>query len=100
MGTQRDVTSKEAAHGQKMIEVKLRFWTNGIAERSGHILPKHAWSSGVVRIEPNKAHGIRAGKPQPFHSLMDVSAIVEKVLIQHGIVLHPSSRTKKYVNTR
>lgn len=92
------IESKEAEHGQKMIEVKLRFWTNDIAETPGHVVPKHAWTSGVVRVEGNKAHGIVPGQPQPFHSLMDVSAVVEKVLIKQGIVLHPSSRTKKYLS--
>ena len=71
-----------------MIEIKVRFWTNDIADESGHVLPKHAWASGVVRIEPNALHGIKPGKPRPFHSLMDLSAMIEKVLIQHEIVLH------------
>ena len=87
---------KEAEHGQKMIEVKIRFWTNNIADKPGKVIPKHAWSSGVVRMEANKAHGIKPKNPAPFHTLMDISAIVEKVLINHGIVLHPSRKMKKY----
>ena len=90
---------KEAAHGQKMIEVKIRFWTNDIAEGKGKIVPKHAWSSGVVRMEGNKSHSIEPENPLPFHSLMDVSAAIEKVLINHDIVLHPSRRTKKYTES-
>lgn len=92
------IETKEAKHGQKMIEIKLRFWTNDIADTPGHVVPKHAWSSGVVRVEGNEAHGIVPGQPQPFHSLMDVSAVIEKVLIQQGIVLHPSRRAKKYLS--
>lgn len=91
------IESREAKHGQKMIEVKLRFWTNDIAEKAGQIVPKHAWSSGVVRIESNKAHEIMPGKPKPFHSLLDIGAVVEKLLIDQGITLHSSRKMKKYL---
>jgi hypothetical protein len=91
-----DIAAREAAHGEKMIEVKIRFWTNGIADQSGKILPRHAWASGVVRMDPNKSHGIVSGNPQPFHSLMDVTAVIEKVLVEHGVVLHPSRKMQKY----
>ena len=36
------VAAQEAEHGEKMIEVKIRFWTNSIAEQEGKIIPKHA----------------------------------------------------------
>lgn len=88
---------REAKHGQKMIEVKIRFWTNDIAEGKGQIVPKHAWSGGVVRIEGNKSHGIEPGNPVPFHSLLDVGAKIEKVLIDHEVVLHSSRRMRKYL---
>ena len=88
---------RKANQGQKMIEVKLRFWTNDIAEE-GKIRPKHAWSSGVVRMKRNASHGIVPGDPLPFQSLLDVGAVIEKALIQHGIVLHPSRRMEKYLN--
>ncbi|MGA8653170.1 MAG: hypothetical protein WB677_21615, partial [Xanthobacteraceae bacterium] len=58
---------------------------------------KHAWSGGVVRIERNDTHGIKPGSPKPFHSLLDVGAVIERVLITNGIVLHPGRRMKKYV---
>lgn len=97
MAEERDVSALEAKQGEKMIEVKIRFWTNNIAPESGKILPKQAWSSGVVRIEANKSHGIVPSSPKPFHSLLDVSSVIEKVLIEQGIVLHPSRRMKKYL---
>ena len=97
MAEEKDVAALEAKQGEKMIEVKIRFWTNDIAQESGKILPKHAWSSGVVRIEANKSHGIVPSSPKPFHSLLDVSSVIEKVLIEQGVVLHPSRRMKKYV---
>jgi len=91
------IEEKEASHGQKMIEVKLRFWTNDIAKEKGKIIPKHAWSSGVVRLERNEAHGIDPGNPLLFYSLLDVGAVIEKALIQHGVRIHTSSRMKKYI---
>ena len=94
------IEEKEAVHGQKMIEVKIRFWTNDIVTSDGKIIPKHAWSAGVVRIEKNKAHSIVPDKPLPFHSLLDIGAVVEKCLINHGIVLHPGKKMAKYVKDK
>lgn len=79
-----------------MIEVKLYFWTNKIANRKGQVIPKHAWGSGMVRVESNETHGIHPRKPIPFHSPLELPAVIEKVLIQNGIVLHPTRRMKKY----
>ena len=87
---------REAEHGEKMIEIKIRFWTDSIAEQSGKIRPKHAWSGGVVRIERNDAHGIIPQKPVPFNSLMELPSVIEKVLIAHGITLHISRRMQRY----
>jgi len=47
----KDVQERVAKHGQRMIEVQIRFWTNDIAESKGQIVPKHAWASGVVKVE-------------------------------------------------
>lgn len=95
-----DAVSKEAKHGEKMIEVKIRFWTDDISDEKGKVVAKHAWTSGVVRIEGNKSHGITPSKPLPFHSLLDVGAVVEKVLIEHGVVLRPSRKMSKYVRSK
>lgn len=98
MAKRASANSAEAKHGEKMIEVKLRFWTNNVSPDSGTVLAKHAWTGGVVRMERNDSHGIKPGSPRPFHSLLDVGAVVERVLIDHGIVLHPSRRMKKYLS--
>ena len=37
-----------------MIEVKVRFWTNDLADGKDRIRPKHAWGSGVVRMAPER----------------------------------------------
>jgi hypothetical protein len=92
------VAALEAKHGEKMIEVKVRFWTNDISSEHGKVVPKHAWTSGVVRITPNKAHGLESSYATLFHSLLDVSAAIEKVLIEHRIVLHRSKQMKKYMS--
>lgn len=97
MDKEEDSLSREARHGQKMVEVKIRFWTNDISPEAGKIRPRHAWSSGVIRMESNPSHGIVPGNPKPFHSLMDIGAVVEEVLIEHGITLHISRRMEKFV---
>ncbi len=88
--------AREAAHGQKMIELRVRFWTNDLAEEAGKVVPKHAWASGIVRVESNETHGIKATSPAPFNSLPELGAVIERVLIDHGIKLHPSTRERKY----
>ena len=88
---------RPAQHGQKMIEVKVRFWTDDLAEE-GHIIPKHAWTAGVVRMKRNESHGIVPEAPIPFNSLAEVSAVIEQVLIDHEIRLHASRRTQRYLS--
>jgi hypothetical protein len=99
MAKHEKLTALEAKHGKKMIEVRVRFWTNKISPEPGKVIPKHAWTSGVVRVQGNESHGIVSGNPQPFHSLLDVGAVIEDVLIEHGIVLHPGRQMKKYMAT-
>ena len=82
---------------EKMIEVRMRFWTNDIASESGKVIPKHAWTSGVIGMERNKSHQVVPGNPRPFRSLLDVGAIIEKVLIEHGVILHRSGQMKRYM---
>jgi hypothetical protein len=90
------VEAREAAHGKRMIEVKLRFWTNDLGGDKGKILPKHAWGSGVVKMERNDAHGITSGEPLLFNSMAEIPAKLEKVLIDHGVTIHASSRMRRY----
>jgi hypothetical protein len=88
---------RKAPQGEKMIEVKVRFWTNDIAGGEGEIVPGHAWASGVIRMETNASHGIAPSRAVPFHSLMDLPAVMERVLIAHGVTLHISRRMGKYM---
>ena len=93
-----NVESLEAKQGEKMIEVKVRFWTNNIASEPGKVLPKHAWCSGLVRMKRNRSHHIEPEKPQMFDSLLEIGAVIEKALIEHGVTLHASSKMKKYIS--
>ena len=95
MESENGIEAKEAKHGEKMIEVKVRFWTDAIGG-ANQIRPKHGWGSGVVRIAGNKSHGIKPGRPRPFNSMLEIGAVIERVLIEHGIVIHRSKKMKKY----
>lgn len=87
---------KRPGNDERMIEVRISFWTDDIAAEAGNIIPKHARSSGLVSLEANGSHGIVPESPRPFHSLMDIQSVLEKVLIENGIVLHPSKKMTKY----
>lgn len=91
-----DLVSLAAKHGEKMIEVSVRFWTNDIATDKGRLIPKHAWTAGMIRLSPNKSHNVTSGRWIPFHSLLDIGAIIEKALIEQGVVLHASRKMQKY----
>jgi len=92
------IESREAKHGERMIEVRIRFWTDKIVEGKGQIRPKHAWASGEVRMQRNEPHGIIPKKnPHLFNSLMEIPGVIEKVLIQHGIKLHRIGRMWDYI---
>ena len=91
------IEAKEAKYSERMIEIKVRFWTNGI-EDAKQIRPKHAWGSGVVRIKSNKSHAIAPGHAIPFNSMSEIGAVIERVLIEHGIVLHRSKKMRKYLS--
>lgn len=88
---------KEAARGEKMIEIKVRLWTNDIADEKGKIVPKHAWDAGVVRLEASSTHGIRAHSPVPFNGVAELLGKIEELLIAHGVKLHLSPRARKYL---
>ncbi len=89
-----------AATNEKMIEVRLRFWTNNLAgdgAESGQVIPKHAWDKGVAIMTTNKTHGIKSQDPTPFNSMNEIGKAVEKVLLQHEIKLHLGDRSRKLV---
>ncbi len=83
-----DSDNVKAKHGEKMIKVEIRFWTNGLAESPGHIKPKHCWSAGNVSVPKNESHGIRSGNRKSFNTLMELTARIERVMADAGIRIH------------
>lgn len=88
---------KKAIYGEKMIEVKVRFWTNNIARSKDKIVPKNAWTNGMIMIKRNKNHKIDPGPAIPFNSLSEIAPGIEQCLIDHGIKLHVSGKMEKYI---
>ena len=81
-----------------MLTLKVRFWTDKIAEGEGQILPKHVWGSGMVTVEPNRAHGLeRTSEGVAFNSLLELPRAIEKALIAEKITVHPAARERKYI---
>ena len=91
--------TKVAKHGEKMIEVRIHFWTDGITKEEDTVIPKHAWDSGVVSIPVNKAHGITPASQQPFNSILDLTSVLAKVLVEHGVTLHTGRKLRKLVKS-
>lgn len=83
-----DSHSLEANYGEKMIEFKVRFWTNDIAGTQGHILPKHCWPAGMVYASRNDSHGIKSSRTIPFNSLDEVQNAIEQAMTDVGIKVH------------
>ncbi len=89
---------RKARHGEKMIELAIRFWTNDISTKPGYVVKKECWDSGVVRMKKNRLHGIRADSdPIPFNSLLDLPSKIERVLIDNRITLHLGDRSRKFI---
>jgi hypothetical protein len=84
-----------SVHGEKMIEVRIKFWTNNIASEKDHVEQKVAWDLGVLVLEKNTLHGIKPKSPVPFHSLADLPGVLEKSLAAHGVKLKHGGRSSK-----
>ena len=78
----------DAPHGDKMIEITIKFWTNSIADTEGMVLPKHMHNSGTIRLVANTTHGIPGEKPTPFGSITELPGKIEELLERHKIVVH------------
>jgi hypothetical protein len=86
-----------APHGQKMIELTVRFWTNNISKKKGYVVKREAWDSGTLYLHQNDAHGIRASGALQFYSLLDLPAKIEALITHNGIKLHRGKRSRKYI---
>ena len=95
----KEIVEREAKHGEKMISLDVRFWTDGIAEKEGMIVPKHAIAAGVVKLNRNDSHGIKTtANPVIFNTPMQLLEAIEELLIREGITLHLSSTMHRYVS--
>jgi hypothetical protein len=81
---------------QKTITLKIRLWTNGISLANDVDRRKHAKTKGTVSMERNDTHGIVPTKRFHFQSLLGLGGAVERLLIEHGIKLHPSEQMRRY----
>ena len=88
---------KKAGYRERMIEIDVRFFTDGFDDRRGYIMPKHGWTVGSIGIRRNDSHGIVPQNPRIFRSLMEIPQVIERVLIEHEIVLHRSVKAEKYI---
>ena len=94
----KEIEEREAKHGEKMISIDVRFWTDGIAKEKGMIVPKHAVAAGVVKLNRNDLHGIKTtADPVLFNTPMQLLTAIEELLIREGITLHLSSTMRRYV---
>jgi hypothetical protein len=80
----------KAGPKQKTIEVRLRFWTDGLAGREGNILPAVCWDSGKAFVIANSAHGIGAGAQVDFKDLAGIPRAVAKSLDSAGVTVRKS----------
>jgi hypothetical protein len=83
--------------GERMIEVKIKFFTNDIAPegKGKRIKPKTCWDSGFIVMERNGLHEITPSNPVPFNSLQKMMGKLEDVLIAHGIEMRHGNMSKK-----
>jgi len=79
-----------------MIEVRVRFWTDDIAENKEEIVPKHAWGSGMINVDRNETHGISPKSGMAFNSMSEIPAVIERCLIENGVKIIASTKMKKY----
>ena len=88
--------TKEPLPSDKTIKFSVHFWTNNIAEKEGHIVPRNAQSRGTVALRANPSHGIKASESIIFNSLMELPTKIEELLIREGITLHAKGNMGRY----
>lgn len=90
------MADRKPAPGEKMIQIKVRLRTNGIAQ-SGKIRQKHGWTCGTIGIEKNSSHAIGPSSDIPFNSLLELPSRIEQLLIREGITIYPNQKMRKYI---
>ncbi len=78
-----------AMRSRKMVELKVRLFTNDIPEK-GKRRPGYAWTAGMVAVTSNPMHGLKwkkGQKPRPFNSMGGLATAIEDALIDAGVTL-------------
>ncbi|MEM3832500.1 MAG: hypothetical protein QW128_02735 [Thermoprotei archaeon] len=85
----------EAKRGERMIELRVAFFTNEIASEKGKVVPRVCWSVGTVHLLANASHGLKSSKSYFFNELSELFPTIEKLLAENGVkVLHYRGRTR------
>jgi hypothetical protein len=92
----KKLISSQAQRGEKMLEIRIKLWTDQIADAHGEIVPKHAWDGGVVYMPGNKSHAIKSSASEKFHMLLGLPGAIERLFLKNRVQLHLSRRTRKY----
>ena len=83
----------------KLVSETLRFpqrFPSDAAPRTTPPRPRHAWTSGMVALQRNDAHELQGGDPMPLNSMLELPAVIEKLLIRDKVKLHASDRMRRY----
>jgi hypothetical protein len=83
----------------KTIGLTIRLWTDGISPVKGQISPGNAWAGGMVRVQANPAHGLKAGEDVPFNRWAELVPAIEQALENSGVTLHIGSPASKLFTT-
>jgi hypothetical protein len=51
---------------------------------------------GIARLTPNEPHGLKGSERLPFNSMAELPLVIEQVLIDNGITVHPGPRERNY----
>jgi hypothetical protein len=92
----KTLIGSQAQRGEKMLEIRIKLWTDRIANAREEIVPKHAWDSGIVYMPGNKSHDIKSSASEKFHTLLGLPRAIESQLLKNHIQLHLSRCTRKY----
>lgn len=72
------------------------FWGTDLAPK-GKIWPKHVLTQGTVNMVKNESHGIEPGDYVQFDTMLELGPALEKLLVEHGVTLHLSDRSKQHI---
>ena len=79
------VEEKAAKHGEKTIRVSVKFWTDDMATKAGHVPPGFCWEGGFVNVEANPTQGLKASQLVPFNTLDELVPILISALDDAGV---------------